>query len=129
MNHFIISVDNGFHHRLAHDRVGVDGLQHFVSGGFQFSCYNRFGNHVGNADPDLVIAQPFFIFGIENDLNIFTTSIGVVNLKGVSGFNKKVIINIIANTTSKTKFYTAKILRGIFKVKDQLWPSLKVEFL
>ena len=64
---FAVGCFDGVLYRFADRRVRVDGIEDFVIGGFQLAAEDGFGNDLRDVIADHVGAQPFAIFGIEDD--------------------------------------------------------------
>ena len=66
MDHFAVSRSCCLHDGFAHCGVRVYGFQDLMSGSFQFTRNNGFGNHFGDIGADHVRAQPFAVLFIKN---------------------------------------------------------------
>ncbi len=80
VNSFSIRLGRSLHNRFGECRVWMNGLDNFVSGGFQITCNHSLGDHIGNIGTDHVAAEPFAVFLVEDDLD---KSVG---LSGANGF-------------------------------------------
>jgi hypothetical protein len=69
MDHLPISRSRRLHNGFAHGRVGVDGLDYFVAGGFQFAGHHDFGNHLRHVCANHVRAEQFAVFFVKNELH------------------------------------------------------------
>jgi len=80
VNCFAIGCFDGVFYRFADGRVRVDGIEDFVVGRLQLAAQYGFGDDLGDVLANHMGAEPFAIFGVEDD---FDETFGVA---GAGGF-------------------------------------------
>ncbi len=66
MYHLPIRCSSGFHDGFRHGGMGMDRLDHFMTGGFEFSGYHNFSDHFGDIVADQMGSQQFAVFCIKD---------------------------------------------------------------